>query len=84
MKVRLDGSGSTDDLAIARWQWSRDPESLAAGTVVGNMTSPQLVLANLVPGTYSFNLQVQQQLDSVDAGTTSPPCSGCRRAGADL
>ena len=84
MKVRLDGSGSTDDLAIARWQWSRDPESLAAGTVVGNMTSPQLVLANLVPGTYSFNLQVQQQLDSVEAGTTSPPCSGCRRAGADL
>ena len=82
--MRLDGSGSTDDLAIARWQWSRDPESLAAGTVVGNMTSPQLVLANLVPGTYSFNLQVQQQLDSVDAGTTSPPCSGCRRAGADL
>lgn len=59
LKVRLDGSGSTDDLAIARWQWSRDPESLAAGTVVGNMTSPQLVLANLVPGTYSFNLQVQ-------------------------
>ena len=84
MKVRLDGSGSTDDLAIDRWQWSRDPESLAAGTVVGNMTSPQLVLANLVPGTYSFNLQVQQQLDSVEAGTTSPPCSGCRRAGADL
>ena len=82
--MRLDGSGSTDDLAIARWQWSRDPESLAAGTVVGNMTSPQLVLANLVPGTYSFNLQVQQQLDSVEAGTTSPPCSGCRRAGADL
>ena len=82
--MRLDGSGSTDDLAIARWQWSRDPESLAAGTVVGNMTSPQLVLANLVPGTYSFNLQVQQQLESVDAGTTSPPCSGCRRAGADL
>ena len=82
--MRLDGSGSTDDLAIARWQWSRDPESLAAGTVVGNMTSPQLVLANLVPGTYSFNLQVQQQLESVDAGTTSPTCSGCRRAGADL
>ena len=54
----LDGSRSTDDLAVTRWAWTRDPDSLAAGTVIGNMSSPRLVISDLVAGTYSFNLQV--------------------------
>eukprot|EP00090_Calanus_glacialis_P008081 TRINITY_DN16425_c0_g1_i1.p1 TRINITY_DN16425_c0_g1~~TRINITY_DN16425_c0_g1_i1.p1 ORF type:complete len:942 (-),score=151.95 TRINITY_DN16425_c0_g1_i1:315-3140(-) len=57
-EVTLDGSGSSDDLAIEKWVWRRDSQSLAAGKIVGNMTHPQLTLTNLVPGTYSFSLQV--------------------------
>ena len=60
-EVVLDGSGSSDDLAIESWLWSRDPESLAGGSIVGNMTSRFLVITNLVPGTYSFSLQVIQK-----------------------
>ena len=56
--VILDGSSSSDDLAVVQWQWSRDPDSLAAGTIVGNMNSPRLIITNLVSGTYSFNLKV--------------------------
>ena len=46
-------------MIIIRWAWTRDPESLAAGTVIGNMTGPRLVVADLVAGKYSFNLQVR-------------------------
>jgi len=57
--VRLDGRGSSDDLGVARWSWTRDLASLAAGTVVGNSSQTSvLVLADLVPGRYVFNLQV--------------------------
>ena len=58
-EVTLDGSGSSDDLAIEKWVWRRDPQSLAAGKIVGNMTTQQLTLTNLVPGTYSFSLKVR-------------------------
>jgi len=54
----LDASTSSDDLAVDHWQWTRDPESVSAGTVIGNWQSPKLVLANLVQGTYIFNLKV--------------------------
>ena len=57
-QVVLDGSGSSDDLGVEKWIWTRDPDSLAAGDIVGNMSSPQLIVSNLVPGVYSFNLQV--------------------------
>ena len=54
----LDGRHSSDDLGIEHWRWSRDAESLAAGTIVGNTTSPLLIITDLVPGSYSFNLEV--------------------------
>jgi len=57
-EVTLDGSASSDDLAIEKWVWRRNPMSLAAGKIVGKMTQPQLTVTNLVPGTYSFNLKV--------------------------
>eukprot|EP00092_Neocalanus_flemingeri_P001829 GFUD01001950.1.p1 GENE.GFUD01001950.1~~GFUD01001950.1.p1 ORF type:complete len:942 (-),score=163.76 GFUD01001950.1:271-3096(-) len=57
-EVTLDGSGSSDDLAIEKWIWRRDTLSLAAGKIVGKMTGQQLTLTNLVPGSYSFSLQV--------------------------
>jgi len=57
-EVMLDGSSSSDDLAVVRWTWSRDLDSLAAGNVIGNMSGPQLYVTDLIPGIYSFNLHV--------------------------
>ena len=57
--IQINGSKSSDDLRIARWKWTRDPKSLAAGTMVG--TSDQasvLELIGAVPGQYNFQLQV--------------------------
>lgn len=56
----LDGSKSTDDLKIAEWKWSRLPNSLAAGKIVGDSASnPSLLLVDLVPGDYQFQLEVR-------------------------
>ena len=55
----LDGSKSTDDLKIAKWKWSRLPNSLAAGNIVGDSASnPSLLLVDLVSGVYQFQLEV--------------------------
>ena len=60
--VILDGSGSTDDLKIATWKWTRLPNSLAAGKIVGDSASkPSLLLVDLVPGEYFFELEVRVQ-----------------------
>ena len=57
--VIVNGSASHDDLHIAKWRWTRDPKSLAAGKIVGNSSQePVLYLVNLVPGQYVFNLKV--------------------------
>ena len=57
--VVVNGSKSWDDLAIAKWQWTRDAQSLAVGRVVGNSDKePVLRLIDLIPGEYIFNLQV--------------------------
>lgn len=43
--VLVDGSGSTDDVAVSRWLWERDPASLAAGTVINaSHASPVLMV----------------------------------------
>ena len=56
----LDGSKSTDDLKIAKWKWSRLSNSLAAGKIVGDSASnPSLLLVDLVPGDYQFELEVR-------------------------
>ena len=60
--VIVNGSASHDDLRIARWRWTRDPKSLAAGKIVGNSSNTSvLYLVNLVPGVYIFNLKVSWQ-----------------------
>jgi hypothetical protein len=45
-------------VVLLRWEWSREAHSLAAGSVVGNMSGPRLLLAGLLPGSYIFQLQV--------------------------
>jgi len=57
--VRVDGRGSSDDLKVERWEWSWDQASLAAGTMVANSSQTEvLMLSDLVPGRYVFNLKV--------------------------
>lgn len=70
--VKLNGSGSTDDVKIAEWMWSREPESLAAGLVLApSESSPVLQLTNLVAGKYIFKLTVkdEQGLSDQDIAT---------------
>ncbi len=58
----LNGSASWDDLGVARWRWVRQPESLAAGAVVGETDRrPVLMLVDLVPGRYTWALHVREQ-----------------------
>ena len=58
-EVVVNGSGSKDDLGVAKWKWTRQPGSLAAGKVVGGSDrTPLLRLTGLVPGQYLFELEV--------------------------
>ena len=60
--VRVDGRGSSDDLKVERWEWSWDQASLAAGTMVANSSQTEvLMLSDLVPGRYVFNLKVRER-----------------------
>ena len=57
--VVINGSDSSDDLKIAKYKWTRDVKSLAAGKMLGNSSQEAvLYLVNLVPGVYIFNLKV--------------------------
>lgn len=57
--VYLNGSLSKDDLKVTKWLWTRAPNSLAAGKIVGNTdVEPALLITDLVPGQYTFQLQV--------------------------
>uniref|UniRef100_A0A182M2I7 MANSC domain-containing protein n=1 Tax=Anopheles culicifacies TaxID=139723 RepID=A0A182M2I7_9DIPT len=55
----LNGTRSSDDLGIARYSWTREPSSLALGTIIGDSdTKPVLMLTNIVTGRYVFKLTV--------------------------
>lgn len=57
--LTLNGTASTDDLGIQSWLWTREPDSLAAGTIIANTDRTSLLmLTNLVPGKYIFRLTV--------------------------
>jgi hypothetical protein len=45
----INGSSSSDDLGIAKWQWTREPTSLAMGTIITHSeTSPVLMVFNQI------------------------------------
>ncbi|XP_041775051.1 dyslexia-associated protein KIAA0319-like protein [Anopheles merus] len=55
----LNGSQSRDDLGIVRYSWTREPSSLALGTIIdGSDSKPALMLTNIVTGRYVFKLTV--------------------------
>lgn len=55
----INGSQSFDDLRIGQWLWTREPASLAVGTIIeGTDKLPILMLTDIVPGRYLFKLKV--------------------------
>lgn len=70
--VTLNGSSSSDDLAIKKWDWIRDDSSLALGRVVGESDkTPLLMLTDLIPGRYVFRLKVTDGQGLTDEDTVS-------------
>ncbi|XP_013408789.1 dyslexia-associated protein KIAA0319-like protein isoform X2 [Lingula anatina] len=70
--VKLDGSGSKDDRAIASYLWEKSEDSLAAGKILnGSDHMPVLLMTDMVPGHYMFTLTVTDQdgLSSKDAAS---------------
>ncbi|KAK7867796.1 hypothetical protein R5R35_001209 [Gryllus longicercus] len=70
--VKLNGSQSSDDLGIVQWLWTREPNSLALGKVIGETDrTPILMLTDMVPGRYIFRLRVTDDQGSFDEDTVS-------------
>lgn len=70
--VMLNGSHSSDDLGIVSWKWTREPDSLAIGRVLGiSDTTPILMLTDVVPGRYVFRLKVTDEQGSSSEDTVS-------------
>ncbi|XP_047368671.1 dyslexia-associated protein KIAA0319 [Vespa velutina] len=68
----LNGSQSSDDLRIGQWLWTREPSSLAVGTIVeGTDKSPVLMLTDVVPGRYLFKLKVTDEQGLSNEDTVS-------------
>jgi len=45
--VKLNGSLSTDDLGIVKWQWIREPNSLAIGSIVENSDTTPILMVRI-------------------------------------
>ncbi|XP_026756071.2 dyslexia-associated protein KIAA0319 [Galleria mellonella] len=68
----LNGSRSSDDFRIVTWKWSRSSSGLAAGTVIlKSDTQPVLMLTNIEPGRYVFELTVTDDQGESDRDTVS-------------
>lgn len=45
--IYFNGSSSSDDLSVVKYQWTREDASLAAGQIVGNTdNSPVMIVSN--------------------------------------
>ncbi|XP_050347693.1 dyslexia-associated protein KIAA0319 isoform X2 [Nymphalis io] len=68
----LNGSKSSDDFRIVSWRWTRSGSGLAAGTVILHSdTKPVLMLTNIEPGRYVFELTVTDDQGESDRDTVS-------------
>ncbi|XP_075980361.1 dyslexia-associated protein KIAA0319 isoform X2 [Anticarsia gemmatalis] len=68
----LNGSKSSDDFRIVTWKWTRSGSGLAAGSVILNSDStPVLMLTNIEPGRYVFELTVTDDQGESDRDTVS-------------
>lgn len=48
--VVVDGSKSTDDVAVTRWLWQRDATSLAAGQVINSSDHSPVLMVSIDGG----------------------------------
>ncbi|XP_063537296.1 dyslexia-associated protein KIAA0319 [Cydia strobilella] len=68
----LNGSKSSDDFRIVSWKWTRSGSGLAAGTVIlDSDREPVLMLTNIEPGRYVFELTVTDDQGDSDRDTVS-------------
>lgn len=68
--IYLNGSKSSDDWAIVKWKWTRVDDSLAIGNIAeGSDETSVLIVTDVEPGTYIFNLTVfdEQGLSDTDS-----------------
>lgn len=57
--IILNGSQTTADYGIAKWQWLKSPSSPALGSFINNSdVLPVAFVTNLIEGQYVFTLQV--------------------------
>lgn len=70
--VLMNGSSSSDDIGIVKYQWARDPASLAAGDILENSDKgPILKLSGLIAGRYLFRLTVYDIQGAFSSDTAS-------------
>lgn len=71
-EVVVDGSQSSDDVAVTRWLWERDATSLAAGHVInGSDHSHILMFTGVVAGRYVWRLTVWDDQGASSSDTVS-------------
>lgn len=56
--VTLNGSLSTDDREITRWEWTKDASVVSKAVDMQNTSTPFVELSNLQEGIYAFKLRV--------------------------
>ncbi|EDW69797.2 dyslexia-associated protein KIAA0319-like protein [Drosophila virilis] len=77
--IYLNGSQSSDDLAVVKYVWTREDSSQAAGVIVGDTDKqPIMILSNVVQGRYVFKLTVSDDqgltgTDSVSINVHADP-----------
>ncbi|CAO1408246.1 unnamed protein product [Diamesa hyperborea] len=60
--IVLNGSLSSDDLAIVNYSWTRESDSLAVGNVIGSSDKEAvLMLTDIVSGQYKYKLTVSDE-----------------------
>lgn len=52
--IYLNGSKSNDDLKIVNYTWTRESNSLAIGTIVGNTNYEPILIVNIKLYIYIF------------------------------
>ncbi|XP_060659533.1 dyslexia-associated protein KIAA0319-like protein [Drosophila nasuta] len=70
--IYLNGTQSSDDLAVVKYVWTREDNSLAAGTIVGDTDKQSvMILTNVVQGRYVFKLTVSDDQGLTGTDTVS-------------
>lgn len=70
--IYLNGSQSSDDLAVVKYVWTREDNSLAAGVIIGDTDKQSImILTNVVQGRYVFKLTVSDDQGLTGTDTVS-------------